>query len=880
MDDDGVDLSASQTRLSDSAELSAFDHGRFPPGTVVAGRYRIIALLGRGGMGEVYRADDLTLGQSVALKFLPARIESSRTDLERLMSEVRTARQISHANVCRVHDVGEVGGRHFISMEYIDGEDLSVLLRRIGRLPADKAVEIARQLCAGLAASHERGVLHRDLKPANIMLDGRGSVRITDFGLATALQADGQGVGEVAGTPAYMAPEQLQGMPVTVQSDVYALGLVLYEIFTGKRFHAVTSLAQLRERHADTSSVDLSSSEPLLDPTVSRVIERCLEVEPRRRPVSCALVAASLPGGDPLAAAIAAGETPSPQLVAAAHVEGAIAPGTGALLGAAFVVLLAVVAIGVWNPPKLFSVTRSAEVLSAQTRDFLASLGYSTPPVDAASGFSYRHQAWNEPAIIESARPWSTLAAQRPAAVFFWYREQSAPMAASDFGRIGLESLSLALRGVAGVRPEDPPLRAGSVYVERGPDGSLDVLHVRPAAEPDPVGAATPFVDWSRLFGEARLDMSTFAPTTPNPGLSLPGSQRVAWVRETTDAGGPLRVEASEIRGRPVAFRVLGPRTPFEFASSRFVAVTERSTSVQIGIYVALTFLVLSYVGAAYFMRRNIGLGRGDRRGAARLARVIGALAFAAAVLSAAAPIDDRLFGTLHGAAAVGLFAGAWCWGFYLAIEPYVRRQWPRVLIGWSRLMAGEWRDPQVGREVFVGSLTTVAMEALAGAADWITVRAGAEPPLSVDFYFGALGGVRELTSGLLQILPWTVLIALLWMVLLLSFRRLLRSDIAAGVIVSLLTILLTPTGHLLFLVVTIIGNVVSVLVVLRVGFLALVSAMAVSVVLVTLPGWPATPGFVGGLSWIPLTAVALPSLFGLYVALAGQSIFAEAKAQ
>lgn len=136
---------------------------RFLPGALLAGRYRIIGLLGRGGMGEVYGADDLKLGQTVALKFIPEQLARDPRALQRFHAEVRTARQVSHPNVCRVFDIGEVEGQHFLSMEYIDGEDLARLLRRIGRLPEDKALDIARQLCAGLAAIHGEGVLHRDL---------------------------------------------------------------------------------------------------------------------------------------------------------------------------------------------------------------------------------------------------------------------------------------------------------------------------------------------------------------------------------------------------------------------------------------------------------------------------------------------------------------------------------------------------------------------------------------------------------------------------------------------------------------------------------------------------------------------------------------------
>src|SRR5687768_11555715 len=200
--DSGGPTSADETRLSGpspsprprssssgSGWLSStpdIHHGRFAPGTIVGDRYRILGLLGRGGMGEVFRADDLRLGQPVALKFLPASLEQDPVRLAQFHNEVRTARQVSHSNVCRVYDIGEIDGQHFLTMEYVDGEDLSSLIRRIGRLPEDKALEIARQICAGLHAAHERGVLHRDLKPANIMLDKEGRARITDFSLAAA----------------------------------------------------------------------------------------------------------------------------------------------------------------------------------------------------------------------------------------------------------------------------------------------------------------------------------------------------------------------------------------------------------------------------------------------------------------------------------------------------------------------------------------------------------------------------------------------------------------------------------------------------------------------------------------------------------------------
>src|SRR5713226_3466612 len=157
-----------QKESRSSASFDSIDDARFVPGTMLAERYRIVGLLGKGGMGEVYRADDLKLGQPVALKFLPEHLLSDGAALARFHREVRVARQVSHRNVCRVYDISEIDGRHFLSMEFIKGEELSSLLRRIGRLPGDKAIQIARQICAGLAAAHDVGVLHRDRKSTRL----------------------------------------------------------------------------------------------------------------------------------------------------------------------------------------------------------------------------------------------------------------------------------------------------------------------------------------------------------------------------------------------------------------------------------------------------------------------------------------------------------------------------------------------------------------------------------------------------------------------------------------------------------------------------------------------------------------------------------------
>ena len=371
------------------ADMTAAASSRFAPGAIIAGRYRLVALLGRGGMGEVYRADDLTLDQPVALKFLPDGVGGDPQKLAQFHNELRTARLVSHKNVVRLYDLGEAQGRRFLTMEYIDGEDLASLLRRIGRIPQDKAIELARQLCAGIAAAHERGVLHRDLKPANVMIDGEGNVRITDFGIAGSAATAARpatNVATFAGTPQYMAPEQLAGQPASTRSDIYGLGLILFEIFTGRRAIDAKSLADLKHWHDTGGLTTPAMLVPDLDPAVERVILRCLEKDPLQRPGSALAVAASLPGGDPLAAALAAGETPSPELLVAAGETEALGVGIGLAGVAAVVVALAIlVAIAPrLSVSGLVPLDKPPAVLADRARQILNSFGYTDSVADTA----------------------------------------------------------------------------------------------------------------------------------------------------------------------------------------------------------------------------------------------------------------------------------------------------------------------------------------------------------------------------------------------------------------------------------------------------------------------------------------------------------------
>lgn len=410
---------------------------KFTPGTMLGERYRIATMLGRGGMGEVYRADDLKLGQSVALKFLPPALAQDAAALARFHAEVRAARQVAHPNVCRVYDIGEHQGRIFLSMEYIDGEDLASLLRRIGRLPGDKAIEIARQLCAGVAAAHDAGVLHRDLKPANVMIDGRGRAHLTDFGVAGLLaEIEASGMGGGGGRPAYMAPEQLARGEVSVRSDIFSLGLILYEMFTGKRaFEGATPAERLRKLEQASPS---SPSRPSLlvdgiDPSVERAILKCLERDPAARRSSALEVARVFPGGDQLAAALAAGETPSPEMVAAAGGKGSLERGPAWMMLCATVACLAIgAALGPWvTEVGLAPVEQSPEELSVHARGIVKKLGYTDPPADTYAGFGGNPDFLLQRAKrLPSPQGWRTLRDAEQSHHLFVYRQSPRSLAA------------------------------------------------------------------------------------------------------------------------------------------------------------------------------------------------------------------------------------------------------------------------------------------------------------------------------------------------------------------------------------------------------------------------------------------------------------------
>jgi len=739
----------------------ASDGGRFLPGSVLAGRYRMVGLLGRGGMGEVYRADDLKLGQPVALKFLPREVEEDPVRLDRFLNEVRLSLKVTHPNVCRVFDIAQADGRHFLSMEYVDGEDLASLLRRIGRLPEDKAIEIARQLCAGLQAAHDEGILHRDLKPANVMLDGRGRAKITDFGLAGAAEGI-TGHEARAGTPQYMAPEQTAGGTLSTRSDIYSLGLVLYELFTGKRAHEAKNLDEL-VRLQRSSPTSPSAHVPGLDPIVERVILRCLDPDPARRPPSASSLAGGLPGGDPLAMALAAGETPSPEMVAQAGGAGSLRP---AVAGTCLVVILVGLA-GVWYLAIQTSwfghvaLPLSPAELRAAAREASTDLGYSDLPADTASGFGWS-LAYVDFVTERDQSPgrWDGIGSARPPPAYFWYRESPAALIPENaVGRVG---------------SFDPPMqRAGMIFARLSPAGHVWLFQAIP---PDLAATTGPWEepDWDRVFAIAGLDRTGFQPSDPVWAPPVASDARRAWVADD------VRLEAAAFRGRLVWFEVIPAWRRADDGSPQ-----PRAAQVLAARFVTWFLSIIVMAGAALLARRNVRLGRGDMRGAWRLAILYALLGTAADLLATSSSVPAFLAVSLRNLG-LAIAQGFVVWIAYLAVEPYVRRFWPDTLIGWQRMLEGRLRDPLIGQHLLFGALAGLLASViflLPHAGPWLGLPPAPPNPVGLD----AIGGIEYTLASYFSAVQTAFLVPVAILVLVLVFRVLLgRPWLAYAIIVAL----------------------------------------------------------------------------------------------
>lgn len=853
------------TNRKSSFTSESIDDARFIPGDLLAERYRIVGLLGRGGMGEVYRADDLKLKQSVALKFLPERLSHDGTSLSRFYREVSVARQISHRHVCRVYDVGEFEGQHFISMEFIRGEELGSLLKRIGRLPQDKAVEIARQLSAGLSAIHEKGILHRDLKPANIMIDEQGNVRVTDFGIS-ALAEEVRGGEAIAGTPAYMSPEQLEAGELTIKSDIYSLGVVLYEIFTGKKAFAAESLSELlRLRRSNTQPSSLSDIVVGLDPLIERVIFRCLERDPEKRPATALQVAAALPGGDPLAAALAAGETPSPQMVAAADKTGGLRPAVAVSLLASLLVMVGVACflskdISVYRQVPL---DKSPEVLRERAREITKKLGYVNAPADSAYGTGVDEKYLDYVRETDPSRSrWDRLKSGQPAAIYFWYRQSPSPFDISNGEDV----------------TENAPVlsHSGMTVATLDTLGGLRSFQAVPPQQSS-VGASPAALsnqDWSTLFAESGFDQAQFQPVQSTRTPPHAFDVRAAW-----DGAYPnqpefkIHIEAAAYEGKPVFFEISDAWDRQPLPQAELGSLQQRVLLVLL-----LTSFITVMAGGALLAWRNLRLGLGDRRGASRLVSFVLALTFLRWVFASDhVATEVEAFNFLSNTQ-TSIFWAAFFWVVYIAFEPFVRRRWPGRIISWTRLLAGSWRDPLVGRDILIGAVIGVAVILCNFylprlVPQWL----GSAPPVPwSDFPATSLLGIRSFAAGITSQFLGSLMQSFMLLFFLFVLRIILRKDwlaaLAAGLIgASALALTHQSATGVPFAV---LGATLVVWCLYRFGLLAMVSATFFLHLMIFYPVTSEFSAWYAGDFLLALIISLGLAFYGFYISLAGQPLF------
>ena len=647
--------------------------GDFVAGTVLASRYRIISLVGKGGMGEVYKAEDIKLSQTVALKFLPDSYKEDSEALERFHAEVRHARQVSHVNVCRVFDIGEIDGRHFLSMEFVDGDDLSDLLTRVGRFTSERAVEISRQLCVGMEAIHKAGILHRDFKPANIIIDKKGIARITDFGIA-GIESEIAKDGIRAGTPAYMAPEQIIGKEVSTRSNIYALGLVIYEIFTGKQAFVADNVIDLIKKHQTETPTNPSEIVKGIDPLVESVISQCLEKDPKNRPQTALHVAMALPGGNPLQIALDAGQTPSPEMVAASAKTGALKPLVALLM--LTVVILGIGFLMVTSKKtfvhRIVPLDKSDEILRVRGRELVEKFGYRVG--DAYTSFDCRCGSSTFLQYLrendQSPERWQRLASAQPATFTFMYRSSPEPL------------VPLADKTITSADP--PNNLPGMAKVSVDTKGRMVFFAGVPERVDEPVSATGEF-DWAAVFREAGFDITAFQKVDPQWTPPVAFDDRRAFSGVYPEAHDiPIRIETAVYRGKLVSFEIVEPWTPPPAKTPRL-----NDPPIFVFILVGIYFGVLFF--SAWLSVRHVRAGRSDVKGALRVAVFV----FAARMLM-------WLFATHHVTLLIGevnlLVSGlqaALYWatmaGFmYLAFEPYLRKSSPERIVSWTRLLGGD----------------------------------------------------------------------------------------------------------------------------------------------------------------------------------------------
>jgi serine/threonine protein kinase len=391
-------------------------------------RYEILGEAGHGSMGNVYKARDRETGEVVALKLLKPEIASDHAMMERFKNELLFARKITHKNVCRMHEFNRVGGVAYTSMEFVEGESLRSVLSRFGGLPQRKAVDLALQICSGLKEAHAQGIVHRDLKPENIMVDAHGNVKIMDFGIARSMEAMTRMTGSLVGTPQYMAPEQVAGKPVDYRTDIYSLGLILYEMFTGVPAFQADNPVAVALKHMQEEAVPPHQIDPAIPAYIERTILKCLLKEPANRFQSIAQLEQALNGSaeqNSAAAAVAPVRTanaqkavsaPSPARIATPSIAPAATQSKGPS-PIVWVLLIAVIVLGALGTLRGIANARAADLIppSERSAPVPPEIAYLSSPPKPVSIITATEPVGPEPSRVPDEDTAAPAAASKPA---------------------------------------------------------------------------------------------------------------------------------------------------------------------------------------------------------------------------------------------------------------------------------------------------------------------------------------------------------------------------------------------------------------------------------------------------------------------------------
>lgn len=812
---------------------------RFSPGDVLAGCFRIQKFLGGGGMGNVYRAHNMNLGIPVALK-VPRSSHAGHAALEtRLFGEGEKALGVAHPNVCRVHGVVKDHEHDvfLLSMELLEGQTLQQLLKDPSRdLSPNERVRLAHGICAGLAAIHDKDIVHRDLKPSNIMIDSEGLPKILDFGLAAKT---GELTQPEDGSYDYMAPELRNGGQPSKQSDLYALGLVLYQLFTGKsldppgqravRGDLVTALTGGR--------IWMGPASPVKPPLAQQLL-RCLEENPEQRPGAVEDVVRALP----------------PMSLIPTEVDRLLEEPPGDLRPRAAWACLGATCLGLLLVAWLSQYTQPAQAalageppgeLEIRAREILVQAGFDGAHKDRRFGFAY------EPDPEHPVR--------------FWYRQSP-------------RRLGPWHKGSAFQRYDDPPLATpGEVGVHLDPEGRLVRLDAVPR-ETGVEGSGTD-VTWSPLLRAAGLDLDRLEPAAPEWIPPVFADRRAAWVESRHEPSAtPIRIEAAALRGRPVGFRA---------QSSGSAPVRTRATAEDaprsawpVGTLLYCLGFGGMLIGVSWLAWCRLREHVADRPAAFRLAVFV----FAARLLVG-------LFGSAHRwnpieldlALAVlsrALLSATLVWVIYIGVEPWVRLYSPRRAASWVRLMYGKLPDRLVGRDLLVGGLFGVALLLWARLYVLIPSRLGMTPPRpdrvstlvgmlgqeEIELQMLALGSFPRALAATTYALVHGVGVAFLLVTALVLARWVLRNPWLSRTAGFLLygALIFPGAGHPALDAVAALGTAALVFTVLfRFGFLATVTTMAFTWVLSSHPLTldPTSWTFAGAL--VPLLLILGISVWG-----------------